>query len=103
MKTSNNTIGNRSRDLPVRSSVPQPLRHRVPPVSILDTEYDPQPVPSNCQLHDVIHKIHLNVIPLSVSQLYQQTFAAAFLQKSTHALDVTIVNSDVCVSRHTDH
>jgi hypothetical protein len=30
MKNSNNTIGNRSRDLPVCSAVPQPLRHRVP-------------------------------------------------------------------------
>jgi hypothetical protein len=31
MKNSNNTIGNRSRDLPVCSTVPKPLRHRVPP------------------------------------------------------------------------
>jgi hypothetical protein len=31
MKNSNNTMGNRSRDLPVCSAVPQPLRHRVPP------------------------------------------------------------------------
>jgi hypothetical protein len=31
VKNSNNTIGNRSRDLPVCSEVPQPLRHRVPP------------------------------------------------------------------------
>jgi hypothetical protein len=31
MKNSNDTIGNRSRDLPVCSAVPQPLRHRVPP------------------------------------------------------------------------
>jgi hypothetical protein len=30
MKNSNDTIGNRSRDLPVFSAVPQPLRHRVP-------------------------------------------------------------------------
>jgi hypothetical protein len=30
MKNSNDTIGNRSRNLPVCSSVPQPLRHRVP-------------------------------------------------------------------------
>jgi hypothetical protein len=30
MKNSNETIGNRSRDLPVCSPVPQPLRHRVP-------------------------------------------------------------------------
>jgi hypothetical protein len=30
MKNSNKTIGNRSRDLPVCSTVPQPLRHRVP-------------------------------------------------------------------------
>jgi hypothetical protein len=29
MKNSNGTIGNRSRDLPVCSAVPQPLRHRV--------------------------------------------------------------------------
>jgi hypothetical protein len=28
MKNSNDTIGNRSRDLPVCSAVPQPLRHR---------------------------------------------------------------------------
>jgi hypothetical protein len=31
MKNSNDTIGNWSRDLPVCSTVPQPLRHRVPP------------------------------------------------------------------------
>jgi hypothetical protein len=31
IKNSNNTIGNRSRDPPVCSVVPQPLRHRVPP------------------------------------------------------------------------
>jgi hypothetical protein len=31
MKNSNGTIGNRSRDLPVCSAVPQPLRHRFPP------------------------------------------------------------------------
>jgi hypothetical protein len=30
MKNSNDTIRNRSRDLPVCSAVPQPLRHRVP-------------------------------------------------------------------------
>jgi hypothetical protein len=30
MKNSNDTIGNRSRDLPVCSAVPQPLRHCVP-------------------------------------------------------------------------
>jgi hypothetical protein len=29
-KNSNDTIGNRFRDLPVCSSVPQPLHHRVP-------------------------------------------------------------------------
>jgi hypothetical protein len=32
MKISNDTIGNRSRDLPVCSAVPQPLRHCVPPL-----------------------------------------------------------------------
>jgi hypothetical protein len=30
MKKSRDTIGNRTRDLPVCSAVPQPLRHRVP-------------------------------------------------------------------------
>jgi hypothetical protein len=30
LKNSNDTIGNRSRDLPFCSAVPQPLRHRVP-------------------------------------------------------------------------
>jgi hypothetical protein len=30
MKISNNTIGNRSRDFPICSAVPQPLRQRVP-------------------------------------------------------------------------
>jgi hypothetical protein len=33
MKNSIHTIGNRSRDLPVCSAVPQPLRHRVPVIS----------------------------------------------------------------------
>jgi hypothetical protein len=32
MKNSNDTIGNRSRDLPVPSAVSQPLRHRVLPI-----------------------------------------------------------------------
>jgi hypothetical protein len=31
MKNSNDTIGNRSRDLPVCSAVPQQLRHSIPP------------------------------------------------------------------------
>jgi hypothetical protein len=31
MRNSNYTIGNQSRDFPVCSTVPQPLRHRVPP------------------------------------------------------------------------
>jgi hypothetical protein len=30
MKKSSTTIGNRTRDLPVCSAMPQPLRHRVP-------------------------------------------------------------------------
>jgi hypothetical protein len=30
MKNSNDTIGNRSLDLPVCSAVPQPLHHRLP-------------------------------------------------------------------------
>jgi hypothetical protein len=30
MKNSNDIIGNQSRDLPVCSAMPQPLRHRVP-------------------------------------------------------------------------
>jgi hypothetical protein len=34
IKNSNDAIGNRSRDLPVCSSVPQPLRHRVPPFNV---------------------------------------------------------------------
>jgi hypothetical protein len=37
IKNSNDTIGNRSRDLPVCSAVPQPLRHRVPQVHIYTT------------------------------------------------------------------
>jgi hypothetical protein len=35
MKKSKDTIGNRSRDLPVYSAVPQPLRHRVPPIKCI--------------------------------------------------------------------
>jgi hypothetical protein len=34
MKNSNDTIGNRSHDLLVCSTVPQPLRHRIPPTPI---------------------------------------------------------------------
>jgi hypothetical protein len=34
MTNSNHTIGSRSPDLPVCSTVPQPLRHRVPPHSV---------------------------------------------------------------------
>jgi hypothetical protein len=36
MKNTSDTIGNRSRDLPVCSAVPQPLRHRVPPEKVED-------------------------------------------------------------------
>jgi hypothetical protein len=37
MKNSSDTIGNRTRDIPVCSAVPQPLRHRVPrSVSTMD-------------------------------------------------------------------
>jgi hypothetical protein len=32
MENTNDTIGNRSRDLPVCSALPQPLRYRVPQV-----------------------------------------------------------------------
>jgi hypothetical protein len=35
MKISNDTIGNRSHDLPVCSAVPQPLRHRVGTVNVV--------------------------------------------------------------------
>jgi hypothetical protein len=34
MKNSNDTIGNRSRDFPFGSAVPQPLRHHVPPYTV---------------------------------------------------------------------
>jgi hypothetical protein len=34
MKNSNDTVRNQSRDLPVCSAVPQPLRHRVPPIKM---------------------------------------------------------------------
>jgi hypothetical protein len=34
MKNSNDTIGNRSRDLSVFSAVPQSVRHRVPPANV---------------------------------------------------------------------
>jgi hypothetical protein len=45
MKSSNATIENRSRDLPIYSAVPQPLRHRMPPskygyVELIDFVYD---------------------------------------------------------------
>jgi hypothetical protein len=39
MKNSNNTIGNRSRDLPVCSAVPQPLRHSVRNIKYITMEY----------------------------------------------------------------
>jgi hypothetical protein len=35
MKKSSDTIGNRTRELPVCSAVPQPLRHRVPPYTLV--------------------------------------------------------------------
>jgi hypothetical protein len=35
MKISSDTIGNRSRDLPVCSAVPHPLRYRMPPRQIV--------------------------------------------------------------------
>ena len=34
MKNSNDTIGNRTRDLPACSAVSQPMRHRVPPSKV---------------------------------------------------------------------
>jgi hypothetical protein len=39
MKNSNDTIGNRSRDLAVCSAVPQPLRHCMPPQNQLKLVY----------------------------------------------------------------
>jgi hypothetical protein len=39
LKNSNDTIGNRTRDMPVCSVVPQPLRHRAPPVIIQKGTY----------------------------------------------------------------
>jgi hypothetical protein len=38
MKNSNDSFGNRSRDLPVCSVVPQTLRYRVPPLTLVVTE-----------------------------------------------------------------
>jgi hypothetical protein len=37
MKNSNDTIGNQSHDLPVCSALPQPLRHHVPPLTVVLT------------------------------------------------------------------
>jgi hypothetical protein len=37
MKKSNGTIGNRTRDLPVCSAVPQSLRHRVSSIATTNT------------------------------------------------------------------
>jgi hypothetical protein len=39
MNNSNDTIGNRSRDLPVCTAVPQKLRHRVPHIYIYSHEF----------------------------------------------------------------
>jgi hypothetical protein len=39
MKKASDTIGNRSRDLPVCSAVPQPLRHRMPQINFTAGEY----------------------------------------------------------------
>jgi hypothetical protein len=39
MKKFSDSIGNRARDLPVCSAVPQPLRHRVPPFFIFTSSY----------------------------------------------------------------
>jgi hypothetical protein len=38
MKKSGDTIGSRTRDLPVCSAVPQPLRHRVPHLFVVSLE-----------------------------------------------------------------
>jgi hypothetical protein len=42
MKNSSDTIGNRSRDIPVCSAVPQPLRHSVPHICTYKTLRDPE-------------------------------------------------------------
>jgi hypothetical protein len=42
MKKSSDTIGNRTRDLPVCSAVPQPLRHRLPATNKKDKLKIPQ-------------------------------------------------------------
>jgi hypothetical protein len=47
MKNSSDTIGNRSRDLPVCSTVPQPLCHRVPHIGYSA----PKKLPRTCGLH----------------------------------------------------
>jgi hypothetical protein len=41
MKNSNDTIGNRPRDLPVCSAVPQPLRQRIPPLQWILGAFSP--------------------------------------------------------------
>jgi hypothetical protein len=38
MKNFSDSIGNPSRDLSVCSAVPQPLRHRVPPIQVVSFE-----------------------------------------------------------------
>jgi hypothetical protein len=43
LKKSSDTFGNRTRDLPVCSAVPQPLRHRVPPIKEeLERKFNPR-------------------------------------------------------------
>jgi hypothetical protein len=58
MKSSNDTIRNRSRDLAVCSAVPQPLRHRLPPYSvgtgIISREYSGQSVSQTTLLHQAL-------------------------------------------------
>jgi hypothetical protein len=70
MKSSNNTIGNRSRDLLVCSAVPQPLHHRVPPFE--------KPLPKKACPHDAIYLLQLPDTRIS------DTCQLKLIEKSTH-------------------
>jgi hypothetical protein len=56
MKKSSDTIGNRTRDLPVCSAVPQPLRHRV--YAILTAQKMPLNINTLCFSHNLLLSEH---------------------------------------------
>jgi hypothetical protein len=90
-KNSNDTIGNRSRDLPFCSSVPQPLRHRVLPVYSIQMEL---PVKANFLYNSCVFKyyVHVKLSLLFISVYYRLEY---FSFRWENSKAIGLLNSDL--------